>query len=318
MALLREADTDRLLSPGARCVLGRSRACALVLAEPTVSGEHAVLFQGLDGRWCVRDLGSRNGTFVDGQRITGGGVATLREGAVLRLGARARPWTLVDETGPAAYAVAEDGQVRRALDGVLVLPDDDRPEGWLASSEGVWLWATGEGQERPALGLDEVRAGGQRWWLALPAGEIGDVLVPTMGASMGPDLGQIRLEFRLSHDETFVQLAWRWREEHHEVPARACHRMLLVLARQRLADRAAGLPEGDCGWVHTDRLLEELDASAQKLHVDVLRSRRQLAQMGVTDADALVERRPTTRELRIGVADLSVIASQPAHAASTG
>lgn len=299
-----------MLSPGARCVLGRSRACALVLAEPTVSAEHAVLFLGLDGRWCVRDLGSRNGTFVDEQRIQGGAVVGLHPGSVLRLGARARPWTLVDETGPAAYALGEDGQVRRALDGVVVLPDDDRPEVWLAASDGAWWISTGEGPERPAAPGEELQAGGQSWRLLLPVGELTDVLSPTMGASIGPELSRIALEFRLSHDGAFVQLSWRWRQEHHEVPARACHRLLLWLARQRLADRAAGLPEDDCGWVHPDRLLSELDASPQKLHVDVLRCRRQIGHMGVADADALVERRATTRELRIGVAELTVFCNQ--------
>lgn len=309
MALLREADTGRLLSPGARCVLGRSRACGLVVAEPTVSGEHAVLFLGLDGRWCVRDLGSRNGTFVDEQRVPGGDVCALREAARLQLGARARVWTLVDESPPAAYAVADDGQVRRALDGVLVLPDEDRPQAWLLPDNGEWLLSTGEGQESPATQGEAVSAGGQRWHLVLPAGELGDVLLPTMGASMGPDLHALRLEFRVSHDGAFVQFTWRWRDEHHTVPARACHRLLLLLARQRLSDRADGLPEGDCGWIHTDRLLALLDASPQKLHVDVLRCRRQLAQMGVADADALIERRATTREIRLGVADLIVAAT---------
>jgi hypothetical protein len=48
--------------------LGRSRDCECVLAEPSVSRRHAELRR--DGaRWLLRDLGSRNGTRVNGVRL---------------------------------------------------------------------------------------------------------------------------------------------------------------------------------------------------------------------------------------------------------
>ena len=49
-------------------VLGRSRECDCVIAEPSVSRRHAGLRR--DGpRWVLRDLGSRNGTRVNGVRL---------------------------------------------------------------------------------------------------------------------------------------------------------------------------------------------------------------------------------------------------------
>jgi FHA domain/Domain of unknown function (DUF1707) len=48
--------------------LGRSRDCDCVLAQPSVSRRHAELRR--DGaRWLLRDLGSRNGTRVNGVRL---------------------------------------------------------------------------------------------------------------------------------------------------------------------------------------------------------------------------------------------------------
>ena len=48
--------------------LGRSRECDCVLAEPSVSRRHAELRR--DGaRWLLSDLGSRNGTRVNGVRL---------------------------------------------------------------------------------------------------------------------------------------------------------------------------------------------------------------------------------------------------------
>jgi FHA domain/DUF1707 SHOCT-like domain len=51
-----------------RVLLGRSRACDCVLAEPSVSRRHAELRR--EGtRWFLRDLRSRNGTRVNGVRL---------------------------------------------------------------------------------------------------------------------------------------------------------------------------------------------------------------------------------------------------------
>jgi hypothetical protein len=48
--------------------LGRSRECDCVLADPSVSRRHAELRRD-GGRWLLRDLGSRNGTRVNGVRL---------------------------------------------------------------------------------------------------------------------------------------------------------------------------------------------------------------------------------------------------------
>lgn len=48
--------------------LGRAATAHFVLQAPQVSKEHAEVYQGGD-RYCIRDLRSTNGTFVNGQRI---------------------------------------------------------------------------------------------------------------------------------------------------------------------------------------------------------------------------------------------------------
>jgi len=58
----------RFTSP-AYCVLGRSRSCTLRLpGDATVSRQHCLLELDADGVW-VQDLGSLNGTFVNGEKI---------------------------------------------------------------------------------------------------------------------------------------------------------------------------------------------------------------------------------------------------------
>jgi pSer/pThr/pTyr-binding forkhead associated (FHA) protein len=51
------------------CVLGRSRSCTLRLpGDATVSRQHCLVELDADGVW-VQDLGSLNGTFVNGEKI---------------------------------------------------------------------------------------------------------------------------------------------------------------------------------------------------------------------------------------------------------
>lgn len=49
-------------------VIGRTRSCAVRIDRTEVSRRHAEILHA-DGRYLLRDLGSRNGTFVNGKRI---------------------------------------------------------------------------------------------------------------------------------------------------------------------------------------------------------------------------------------------------------
>ncbi len=62
-------------------VVGRE-GCEIVLADPEVSRRHAKV-RSLDEALAIEDLGSTNGTFVNGQRVTR---ATLKEGDRLGVG----------------------------------------------------------------------------------------------------------------------------------------------------------------------------------------------------------------------------------------
>ena len=65
-----------------RTTLGRVEDNTFSIPEPSVSSHHCeVLLQGSDIK--VKDLGSTNGTFIDGQPVTEG---VLKPGQILRLG----------------------------------------------------------------------------------------------------------------------------------------------------------------------------------------------------------------------------------------
>jgi len=68
-----------------RLVLGRAPGCEVVLTGQHVSRRHAALVRRRDG-WWVEDLGSRNGTFCGGERLS---QRRLVNGDVLLLGEEA-------------------------------------------------------------------------------------------------------------------------------------------------------------------------------------------------------------------------------------
>lgn len=65
------------------CVIGRSSECTVALDDGNVSRRHAEL-RLVDGNVQVRDLDSRNGTFVDGKMISG--VVQLVDGSRVIVG----------------------------------------------------------------------------------------------------------------------------------------------------------------------------------------------------------------------------------------
>lgn len=92
--------------------IGRNHEGELVILATSVSREHARL-ELADGGWTIRDLGSRNGTFVDGTRVQGRVQVPAR--AVLKIGDVAL-WFLAEATHePASPVSMETGSIAGGL-----------------------------------------------------------------------------------------------------------------------------------------------------------------------------------------------------------
>ncbi|SDQ22646.1 DUF3662 and FHA domain-containing protein [Quadrisphaera sp. DSM 44207] len=102
-----DVDGHRYQVTGDRTVLGRGSDCDVVLDDPGVSRRHAEVV--LDGaRAAIHDLGSTNGTVVDGVRLDGPSTRTapLRDGSTVLLG-RTRVTFL---SGADRAAARDDGE----------------------------------------------------------------------------------------------------------------------------------------------------------------------------------------------------------------
>ena len=108
MPLIRSLESGEVRRFARQLRVGRSRDNDLVLARDTVSTFHAYVEWREDGFY-LRDLGSRNGTALDGRRVTDW--QRLAVGQVVSFGPDAR-WT-VDDLVPPSPKTAEELEVQR-------------------------------------------------------------------------------------------------------------------------------------------------------------------------------------------------------------
>lgn len=76
-------NAKQVVLSGGRVVIGRSPECTVHIIDERASRQHCVLQPDSKGGWLVRDLGSRNGTKLNEQRIT---ESPLSPGDVLKVG----------------------------------------------------------------------------------------------------------------------------------------------------------------------------------------------------------------------------------------
>ncbi len=302
MALLTKPDGTHV-ALAAHALVGRSSACTLRLDDPLASGEHARLaFAG--GTWSVRDLGSRNGTFLDGARLDSGATRALAAGDRLAFGNLATIWTLADASPPVAMArrLADDATIP-AVDGMLALPDADAPSVCVFEGRGgAWI-AEVDGEARTAHDGEVLHVAGQPFMLHLPVAQSATV----DAAAPRPTLSAVDLSLRVSRDEDHVEVSVAAQGGSRLLPPRAHHYTLLTLARARLRDQGVpGLAEPQRGWVYVDDLCRSLSMEENHLNVEIYRIRQDFAAIGLADATSVVERRRGSRQVRLGTPRLAI------------
>src|SRR6266576_2512319 len=85
-------------------LIGRAKECALRAGSEAISRRHCAIIRGEQG-WTVRDLGSRNGTHVNDEKITT--EVPIKVGDELRVGPLKFRVAAVSSTKDAAPAAAE-------------------------------------------------------------------------------------------------------------------------------------------------------------------------------------------------------------------
>lgn len=293
-----EQGTERH-SLSATTTVGRDAHCQLILRERAVSSIHASILWR-NSEWQVRDLGSTNGTFVNGRRLPAGNSRALKPGDKLAFGEKSHRWVLVDDGPPMLAAIRSgDGALRLAVDGILALPDEASALCVVVEqSPGVWVLTPGE---QPVLDQQTLTVGGDTWSLRVPAVVLNTV--PLGNTDWSAD--DIELEFAVSSDEEQVQITIRHRNDVQVLASKAEFYLLLTLARERIADAGAGVGDEDAGWLEISDLCDALRISECHLNIQVHRARAHLSSLSVLGPGGILSR-SRAGQIRIATGKLTV------------
>ena len=105
---------------GERFLVGRDEECDLVLGDPKVSRRHVSLKRLPDGRVALQDLGSGNGTFVNGERVqsaTLGGDEQIQVGETVLVSSESPPG---EDSGQTVIGSGAPRQTQSAVQRLLL------------------------------------------------------------------------------------------------------------------------------------------------------------------------------------------------------
>lgn len=286
MGTLKRAADGRLVRLTTEHVVGRLSSCGLCLSRSFVSLAHA-LIRWNGACWELRDLGSTNGTYLDGVRLQSGQSVRLQLGSSLTFGDVPETWEMSCESPPSPAAIPLDGsEPSRLTAGTITLFEKDEPIATIYPEGERWYLEVGDATDELRAG-QQFAVGGREWKFECP-----HVASPTSETEPDlPRLGSLVLEFDYSNNEEFVEVSFSHGGERRSLSGRACLYLALVLARKRLSDQRAGHAEH--GWVDVDDLLRMIPeySSYAALNVEIHRLRRLFGESGVTESTRIVERR---------------------------
>lgn len=295
--LLSLGQEEQRFALSAHALVGRSSACTLRINEPRASAEHARIAYR-DGHWTIRDLGSRNGTFVNGEKLEPSMTRTLARGDKIAFGNLQQQFTLEDASAPAVMArrLSTGEYLAPSRDEMLVLPSPAQPEACIfEDAPSVWLLEI-EGTSREARDNEILSIGGESFVVYLPV-----PMVPTIESTEAkPKLGPIELRFRVSANEEVVEVTVVAADEIHVLAPRTHHYTLLTLARSKVRDKEnKALSASQQGWVFVDELCRMLSVDEFRLNTEIYRIRQDISAAGVPNAAGIIERRRGSRQLRL-------------------
>jgi hypothetical protein len=298
---LQQLETDRLVTLDGNVIVGRAAHCGIIVRDSRVSNEHAGL-RWRNQSWSVRDLGSTNGTWLNGQLIQAGADHSLTIGQVLAFGAKEVLWRFEDDSAPQPMVCPlAAGTPCLLVDGVIAIPNSDAAVASIfRDAEGGWTLEWGD-RVRTIKAGEVFEMIGEAWRFSYP-----NEWEPTSRTRPLRLVQESTLHFGVSSDQEHVTLTVQYDGEAIAMGHLSAYYFLLQLARARNQERQS-LPVGESGWVHRETLMDMLRCGEQQLNVWVHRVRSRFSSKEFLDYASIIERRDGTGQMRIGV-ERSVIA----------
>lgn len=255
-----------------------------------------------DGKcWLLRDRNSTNGTFLNGSRL---GLAStpLALGDTISFASDEEAWRL-EEAGPPGLVLEEIGgsevfHVSPNVGSALLPSPEAATVAVLCMRSAEWRVETAQDAWSLADG-DEISVGARQYRVSVPA-----IREKTDGepSSNNDSLLQAELEIGVTHHEEEADLTLRINGLQHRIVDRVPLYLLALLARARakaLATAARSSLGDQDGWVGVEEIQRQLDVSPELLNLHVFRVRESLRELGIHDANQIIERR--RGRMRIGL-----------------
>ena len=280
--------------------VGRASGAGLRLSQSHVSLQHASLRWTERNTWELRDLQSKNGTYVNGQRVAAGTPLKLELGLEIAFGSPSQVFVVEDVSPPRAMLVriGEDRDPIVLRDALVALPSLDEPSVSLFRDEGGQWFIDSRDRVGRLVDGDLITIGTEPWRCCIPTAQ-GETEVLENVAGLFA-LSELELRLGVSQDEEAIELTLSTNGRDVRLGQKACHYVLLMLARCR---QGRELPPGadvSDGWISVSALLDLLRVSEQRLNVDIFRIRQELKSAGVVDAVGIIQRDPQQRRVRLG------------------
>lgn len=283
--------------------IGRDQRCELRVDAPRVSEVHASI--AWDGRrWLLRDRNSTNGTFVNDVRL-GVGARALKVGDRVAFGGETEVWLVEDVAPPGLILEPVEGGEPVHVGASALLPSTERAlVTVLRSSAGAWSVETSTDAWTLKDG-DEVTVDGRRLRAIVPAPH--GATEEDEDASAEPTLAHAELVIGVTHHEEDADLTLKVGTVSHRILDRAPLYLLALLARAR-SDSPTGpsLKSAD-GWLGVEEVRRQLDVSPELLNLHVFRVREALRELGIRDANEIIERRKGRMRIGLDPSRLSIV-----------
>jgi hypothetical protein len=279
--------------------IGRAPGNDLLIPDGHVSSLHANL-QWRGHGWLINDLGSTNGTFVDGRRLQDRERCPLQRGNRIGFGQVQPGWELTDDAEPRPFATnLETGQqVEMDGDGGIVLPGptpcviyEDLEQGWSVETGGVTT----------RLRADGLVLSGPGWKISLPPPGPRE---STMHGTLFT-LATVHLRLLVSRDQERVTVELQQGGPAKRIPPKEPFVLLWLLAKARLEDK--GGAEHDRGWADIEELVDFTGKAHRVVDEYVRRIGRYLTAAGIAEGTSIIEVNPGRRRLRIPPERLTIV-----------
>jgi hypothetical protein len=281
MASLIDLQTNETINLSTQFIIGRHpKTSNLVLNNPKASRIHATIAWNGEN-WSIQDTSS-NGTYLNGMRLMRGVGQPLQPGDnIYFTDPNNCGFKVQDIDPPKSMLIAQTANTTSiVLEDIVVLPNEEDPQVTLyLSDEGFWLCESEAGTAILADG-DLIASEDDRWRF-IDAQSCNETMCAVAPKTVTPDA--IQLYFQVSQDEKQVTLDLKVNDRRIPLGKKNHHHLLMLLARQYIADKKSSLTPADSGWVNKQHLADSLQLNAPLINAQIYQIRKQVIKASCID-----------------------------------